>query len=153
MAPSVFHLRRTFMLPDTRIIQRHGLHTVLAERLCITWPGGSSVGLHPVRLRGRDERFLRALQYDRLLWLVVDVRDLAATLATEIPALPWRDTDGLMLHTLRLKYPSADALRARAVTRFKAGWAAMPGVAPTVLPMPEGHCWRRSGASAMGALA
>jgi hypothetical protein len=142
------------MLADTRIIQQHGPYAVLQQRLDITWPDTSTVGMHPVRLRGRDERYLRALQYDRLLWLVVDVRDLAAALATEIPALPWTDTDGLILHTLRLAYPAgADALRARAVTRFKAGWAAMPGVAPSVSRMAEVICWRRTGAGAVGALA
>lgn len=142
------------MLPDTRIIQQHGEHTVLAQHLPVQWPDSSIVGLHPVRLRGRDERYLRALQYDRLIWLVVDVRDLAQSLTTEIPALPWRDTDGLVLHTLRLEYRNADALRARAVTRCKAGWAAMPGMTPSVKALPftralDAECWRRSGTHSM----
>jgi len=146
------------MLTDTRIIQQHGAHAVLAQRLAIHWPDGDTVGLHPVRARGRDERYLRALQYDRLLWLVVDVCDLAPTLASEIRALPWSDTDGLVLHTLRLQYSHADALRARAVTCFKAGWAAMPGMPPRLKTVPAGRaldaaCWQRSGAGALGARA
>jgi hypothetical protein len=144
------------MLLDTRIIQRHGAHAVLAQRLAIHWPDHSTIGLHPVRLRGRDERYLRALQYDPLLWLVVDLRELAPSLAAEILALPWRDTDGLVLHTLRLRYSHADALRARAVTCFKAGWAALPGLPPRLKAVPAGRmldaaCWQRSGAGAMRA--
>lgn len=146
------------MLTDTRIIQQHGAHAVLAQRLAIQWADGDTVTLHPVRARGRDDRYLRALRYDHLLWLVVNVCDLAPSLASEIRALPWSDTDGLVKHTLRLQFSHADALRARAVTCFKAGWAAMPGMPPRLKSVPAGRaldaaCWQRSGAGAVGACA
>lgn len=139
---------------DNRIIQKHGPHSVLAETWTVKWPAGGTIGLHRVRLRDRDERYLRALRYDTLLWLVVDVRDLAPELATEIPRLPWADTDSLVGITLRQTYAGLDALRARAVTRFKAAWVDMPGTPGPRLPrVPAGWsldaaCWQRSGAAA-----
>lgn len=90
-----------------------------------------------------------------MLWLVVDVCDLAPTLTSEIRALPWIDTDGLVKHTLRLQLNNADALRARAVTRFKAGWTNTPGMPPrlkTVRPYPPGAHWiPPAGSAAMSA--
>jgi hypothetical protein len=130
------------MLVDSRIIQRHGDLSVLAQHLAVEWPDGSTVDLHTVQNRGRDDRYLRALQADPL-WLVVDVRNLAGSLATEIPALPWRDTDGLVLHSLRLAYADADALRARAQACYRARWQAVP--APVLAT-----CW---GHAAQGASA
>ena len=77
------------------------------------------------------------------------MRDLAQSLAGEIPALPWSDTEGLIVHTLRLEFRDAAALRVRALTRFKAGWVHAPGVAATRGAL----CWRRSGLGQVGALA
>lgn len=134
---------------EQRIIQSHGAYDVLTHALAITWADQSTVGLHTVLCRGLADRYLRALPYDPLLWLVVDVRDLAPSLTTEIPALPWSDTEGLILHTLRLEYRGADALRVRALTRLKAGWVHAPGTAPT----REALCWRRAGAGPVGAFA
>lgn len=146
------------MLTDNRIIQRHAAYTVLAQAQPITWRDGSNIALHPVRVSGRDERHLRAMQYDSLLWLVVHTSDLAQGLDADIRALPWGDTDGLVLHTLRLHYGNADELRARAVTRFRAGWAALPGSPPRLRSVRAGRamdaaCWQRSGAMAQGAAA
>jgi hypothetical protein len=137
------------MLVDSRIVQRHGAFEVLAHHLAITWPNDSTVGLHTVQCRGQVERYLHALPYDPLLWLVVDVRDLAHSLASEIPALPWSDTEGLIVHTLRLEFRDATGLRVRALTRLKAGWVHAPGVASTGGAL----CWRRSGLGQVGAFA
>ena len=147
------------MIMDTRIIQQHSDYVVLAETVAVHWPDGSTIGLHPVRLRGRDARYLRALQYDRLLWLVVDVCGLAPSLAAEIPALPWSDTEDLVRLTLRLRYAHADALRARAVTTCRARWTDMPGTPsarPKALPASralDAACWQRSGTAVLGAMA
>jgi hypothetical protein len=110
------------MFTDTRIIQRHAAYEVLAHHVAITWPDQSTVALHAVRAHGYDDMFLRALRCDALHWIVFDLRDVARTLATDIKALPRRDTDGLVLHTLRLAYDDATEFRHRAAARFRAGW-------------------------------
>lgn len=143
---------------DSLIIQQHAAYAVLAQCQPITWQDGSSIRLHPVRVSGRDERQLRAVQYDSLLWLVIHTSDLAPGLDADIRALPWSDTDGLVLHAVRLHYRNADELRARAVTRFKAGWAMLPGSAPRLHSVRAGRameaaCWRRSGSMAQGVAA
>ena len=143
---------------DSLIIQQHAAYAVLAQCQPITFADGSTVRLHPVRVSGRDERHLRAVQYDSLLWLVIHTSELAPGLDDDIRALPWYDTDGVVLHAVRLHYRNADELRARAVTRFKAGWAMLPGSPPRLRSVRAGRAmdatlWRRSGAMALGAAA
>lgn len=116
------------MLPDTRIIHRHGGYQVQAQRHEVTWRDGSSVQLHPVQREGThglafDLPFDRALQLEHGGgWLIFDLRRLAPDLAAEIPALPPRDTPGLVFHTLRLAYPCAQAFVDAARRQFKAAW-------------------------------
>ncbi len=143
---------------DSLIIQRHAAYTVLAQCQPITFADGSTVRLHPVRVSGRDERQLRAVQYDSLIWLVIHTSDLAPGLDDDIRALPWSDTDGLVHHAVRMQYRRADELRARAVTRFKAGWAMMPGSPPRLRSVRAGRVmdaalWRRSGSMVHGVAA
>lgn len=120
------------MFTDTRIIQRHAGYEVLAHRVGITWPNKTTLDLHPVRFNGHDDMFLRALQHDELHWIVFDLRDAAATLAADIKALPRRDTDGLVMHTLRLGFGGAHEFRAKALAHFRAAWLAVRE--PAALP-------------------
>lgn len=113
------------MSTDTRIIQRHAGYDVLAQQQTIAWPGGSSVGLHPVHHHGRLALFLRALQHDTPHWIVVDLRDLApSTLAADAEALPRHDAYGVALYALRLGFSGAAQFRAAAVACCRAAWTA-----------------------------
>jgi hypothetical protein len=111
------------VLTDTRIIQRHGSTEVFAQRHEILWPDGSAVCLHPVSLNGYPiDTWLRALQHAPGHWAVVDLRDVAPALASELPLLPRRDAYGLVFHTLRLQYPNARAFTAAAVGQQRMAW-------------------------------
>lgn len=74
---------------------------------------GSVQQLVQLHERGTPSPYLRALAMpgsDRLQ--VFDVRRIARSLAEDLPAAPARDVAGLVLFTLRSKYPTGAALRA-----------------------------------------
>lgn len=112
------------MLADTKIIQRHGDHQVMAQRYEVMWPNGSTVGLHAVYDAGAEHAFLRAIEHEHLHWIVIDLRDLAPALATDIPKLPRRDAIGCVFHQLRADYPDARAFIWQAMVKCKTAWFA-----------------------------
>lgn len=113
------------MLTDTRIIHRHGGYEVLAHCQAINWPNGDTIGLHTVRFNGHDDMFLRATRHDDLHWIVFDLRDVTPrSFEQDVKSQPRRDTDGMVLFTLRQGYSCADQFLAKALAIFKAAWFA-----------------------------
>jgi hypothetical protein len=112
------------MLTDTKIIQRHNAHQVMAQRYEIMFHDATTIGLHAVYDCGVEHRFLRAIEHQPLHWIVIDLRDLAPDLARDLPALPKRDAIGCVFHQLRADYPSAAAFLRTALLRFKSAWFA-----------------------------
>lgn len=114
------------MLTDTKVIQRHEGHQVLAQRYEVEWKDGSSVWLHALGVCGIEDPFLRAIQHQPNHWIVVDLRDLARSLEADIKRLRRQDAIGVVFYTLRLGYASAAAFLAAAIERNKAAWFAGP---------------------------
>ncbi len=112
------------MLTDSKIIQRHAEHCVMAQRYEVMWPNGSSAGLHGLLDNGVEHTYLRAIEHQAGHWIVVDLRDLAPTLEADIKQLPKRDAIGVVFHTLRLTYPSAAAFACAAIAHNRAAWYA-----------------------------
>lgn len=110
------------MLTDTKIIQRHAGHCVVAQRYEVMWPNGSAVGLHGVLDTGVEHAFLRGIEHRTDHWIVVDLRDLAPGLAADIAQLPRRDAVGVVFHTLRLTFPNAAAFLSAAILHNRAAW-------------------------------
>jgi hypothetical protein len=103
------------MLADTSVIHEHGAFAVIAECQPVLFKDWTMVALHRVHHHGSDSMFLRAFLLGDKQWLIIDLRTVARTLATEIPELPARDTDGLVLYTLRRDFQSVDDFHARAL--------------------------------------
>lgn len=114
------------MLTETKIIQRHDAHQVMAQRYEILWRDGSTVGLHAVHDNGVEHAFLRAIEHRPSHWIVVDLRDLAPDVERDIKSLPRRDAIGVVFHTLRLGYSSAASFLARAIEKNRSAWFAGP---------------------------
>lgn len=112
------------MLADTKIIQRHNGHQVMAQRYEIMFRDCSAIGLHAVYDCGVEHRFLRAIEHQPLHWIVIDLRDLAPDLARDLPALPKRDAIGCVFHQLRADYASSAAFLRSALMHFRAAWFA-----------------------------
>jgi hypothetical protein len=110
------------MLTDSKIIQRHAEHCVMAPRYEVMWPNGTSIGLHPVLDAGVEHAFLRAIEHQAGHWIVVDLRDLAPGLAADIKQLPRRDAVGVVFHTLRLTFPDAPAFISAAINGNRGAW-------------------------------
>lgn len=102
------------MLVDTTVIHTHGSYAVLAECQPVLFKDWTMAALHRVRHTGLDMMFLRAFLLRDQQWLIVDLRAMARSLTVDIPELPPRDTDGLVLYTLRRDYPSIDDFQAKA---------------------------------------
>jgi len=112
------------MLLDTRIIARHQQHAVLAECQQVLWQDASYVMLHRVYLRGVEQTFLRALQYHGEQWLVFDLRSAEPSFRADLLALPRADAAGVVLHTLRLSFTTADEFVAKVYKQPIALWLA-----------------------------
>ncbi len=113
------------MHADARIIAKHQTIEVLDSPQVIAWPDGSVVRLHRARLRGIEQTELRAVQHrPGLTWLAFDLRVVARTLAFDLPSLPRRDHDGIVLFTLRDAFPNADRFIAKALDNARAVWPA-----------------------------
>lgn len=115
------------MLTDTRILHRHGNHEVLAECQAVLFPDNKIVQLHDVRRRGLDDLYLRAMQYEESHWCVFDLRTIESKFAGEIPRTLHRDRAGLVLYTLRAKFPTCAEFQAGCMNNFEAAWIAPDG--------------------------
>lgn len=105
------------------ILSEHGPHAVLSEHQPITWPGGSTIGLHRVLHHGHPAMFLRACAHDALHWLVFDLRDVAPpAFEQEHQALPALDSAGLVLYTLRGQHANAAAFLTQVLKCCKGAW-------------------------------
>lgn len=102
------------MLPDTTVIHTHGTFAVIAECQPVLFKDWTMVALHRVQHSAMDSMFLRAFLLRDVQWLVFDLRAVARSLTVEIPQFPPRDTDGLVLYTLRREFPSVDDFQAKA---------------------------------------
>lgn len=95
------------MLIDSTPLHNIGDYTVLAERYAVTFRDDQTVGLHPVNQAGRTAMFLRCLIDDAQLHAIVfDLRDISHTLASAIQQAPARDASGLVLFSLRARFPT-----------------------------------------------
>jgi hypothetical protein len=102
-------------MPD----RRNPAVSVLPTRHEVLWKDGSAVGLQPVQVLGAPHKYLRALPGADAMPIVVDLRELAPSLAEDIPrALP-RDLVGLVFYTLRHRYSSAADFTAAARLKGK----------------------------------
>lgn len=107
------------------VLHRHHGYDVLAAPQLITWPGGSSIGLHRVLQHGHATMFLRACAHDALHWVVFDLRDVTpSTFEPEHQALPACDSDGMVLYTLRGHHANAAALLTSVLACCKSAWRA-----------------------------
>lgn len=139
------------MLIETKIIQRHASHAVMAQRYEVMWPNGSTVGLHAVWDNGVEHAYLRAIEHQPLHWIIVDLRDLAKGLEADLKQLPKRDAIGVVFHTLRLAFSCAAEFKARAIEHNRSAWhvgryvgmAKYAGVAVDETP-PPGAVLQRS---------
>lgn len=113
------------MAPDHRILLRHGGTEVLHQAWPVTWPDGTALALHPVRLNGVDSLFLRALQLNDGTWIVFDVRKLWRALDEELRLMPARDVPGVIRYTLQFNFGTADQVRARALEHQVMCWLPM----------------------------
>lgn len=104
-------------LTDSSIIHREGDREVLAQRHEVMWPDGTAVNLHPVRVAGVPDTYLRALQLDAQCWVIFDLRRVARQLGEDIARSPARDAIGLVFYTLRQAYPSAGYFRQAVLVR------------------------------------
>lgn len=102
------------MFADHRILHRHGGTEVLVQAWPVTWPDGTALALHPVRLNGIDSLFHRALQLHDGTWIVFDVRKLWRPLDEELRIMPARDVPGVVRYTLQFNFCTADQVRALA---------------------------------------
>lgn len=109
------------MLPDTRILSRHGEFAAIGECQVIVFPDNSTIYLHEATRRGADETFLRAMRHGDH-WLVFDLRSLSRSFALDFAALPIRDRSGVVLYTIRQNFPTVAPFRARAVEHMLHCW-------------------------------
>lgn len=111
------------MLIDTRIIQRHGALSVLAQRQEVAFYDGSTVHLHPVaNAHGERQAFLRALQLEGFRWLLIDLRDLVAQIETDLIGAHDSDRFGIVFYTLRLAFPTSGAFLQMVQARAQVSW-------------------------------
>lgn len=116
---------------DPPPLHRHGSYLVQPARHEIMWPDGSTVGIHPVREldaqgRAHDSMFLRALRTGTLHWIVIDLRDVAPQLDTEMREHFTNDVPGVVFYTLRLGFGTACQFIAAARRAIKASWYESP---------------------------
>jgi len=98
------------LLPDLRILARHGARHILHQRQEIMWPDGSSIWLHDVRSHGLPKLFERATPVAES-WLLVDLRTLAPALDHELRRTHERDLRGHLFYALRHAFADAAAFR------------------------------------------
>ncbi|UDF33492.1 UNVERIFIED_ORG: hypothetical protein LHJ69_12750 [Shinella sp. XGS7] len=95
---------------------RIGSYLVLQERHEVLFRDDTVIGLHQVTdQQGVPQLFLRCFLYDELHAMLIDLRHLRHSLASELPCCPARDVQGLVMMTLRLAYAGADEFRAAAL--------------------------------------
>lgn len=106
-------------LPDHAPIATIGPYTIIAERHEVLFRDDTTVGLHQVIENGTISRYLRCVFHGELHALIVDVRDLARSLAAELPIAQDRDVQGLVCITFRLRYSTAAEFLAAAVAMVR----------------------------------
>lgn len=114
------------MAPDHRILLRHGGTEVLVQAWPVTWPDGTALALHPVRLNGLDSLFHRALQLHDGTWIVFDVRKLWRALDEELRLMPARDVPGVVRYTLQFTFGTAEAVCKIASENAVMHWLPLP---------------------------
>lgn len=108
-------------LNDHSIITRHGDYEILAQTQEVSWPDGSRILLHPVRVHACPEAFLRALCHEGH-WAVFDLRKLVPVLDADIRRLPPRDAQGVVFYSLRHAFPNAATATLAVLAHFEAVW-------------------------------
>ena len=114
-------------LAVAQIIARHEPQhiEVLSCRHEVIWPGGTLLGLHPVRQRGADAQLLRGVHHAGN-WIVFDLsRFLPRHTVEELCAAPLRDHPGTVMYALRARFNSAMSCLLAAHDQPLAHW---PGV-------------------------
>jgi hypothetical protein len=102
---------------DTRILAEGPRYQALYERQQILLrDNGGCIGLHPVRDRGHDAMYLRAVPHGDCMLIVFDLRDVCPSL-DEIREHHAHDVNGLVLYTFRAAFKTAPEALAAMVAR------------------------------------
>ena len=109
---------------DTDIIASHAGFDVLAEPYHITWPDGSTIGVHRVQVYGYPDLFLRATRLDTTGWAICDARRVTSlALESEVKALPPRDHPGAVAYHIKWAHIDAHAAQLAMAAQATVRWA------------------------------
>jgi hypothetical protein len=99
------------MLKDTTPLARVAGARVIGEHVLVEWPDGSHVRVHQVHRDrdGADLLAVRAPDGSGATWLVFEAADIDVQLAHDLRQAHWHDHLGIVLYSLRLRYPDAQA--------------------------------------------
>lgn len=124
---------------DHTVIHRHGHFQVLRQAYLVTWPNGSSIGLHLVNVDGHPAQFLRCLLDDSLHAVVFDLRDVCHGLGTDLTDAYQRDVAGIIAFTLRGQFTDARQCSNTVMANFRAAWLYPAHDRPAAAPASVHH--------------
>lgn len=92
---------------DTRIIHSSGAWHVLAQRHEVMFRDGSTVNMHPVLQGEVPMPMHRAVHFEGLRWIIVDLRRHCSEIESDLKSSLERDAPGIVFYTLRQVHRTA----------------------------------------------
>ena len=114
------------MYPDPTVIRRLGGTEVYRRHQLVTWPDGTTLALHPLRMNGADDQWRRAVFLDGGLCLVFDLRRICPPLREDIMQTPGRDHTGCIDYRLREAFRTCDEVLVRVANAAEMAIAPAP---------------------------